>query len=112
MSQVPRNTAPLNQTTAGYAILDNPDITPLGQILRLLQEPEEVSAPLTLRHPQTRELSSVTIVELDKPVDHERERGAVFFRGTLDDGRRIEGFVHATPQGEDREVLGIATIHI
>ncbi|HKX24061.1 MAG TPA: hypothetical protein VJM46_02390 [Candidatus Saccharimonadales bacterium] len=90
-------------------ILDTPDISPLGHVLRLISAQEEVSAVFLLRNRDNGELSSVTVVEINDH-EHERERGAIFFGGTLDDGRRIRGFVFATPQGEDPEVLGSATI--
>lgn len=109
MSQVPPNDVSFQSRPPGYVILDTPDITPLGQILRLLHAPEEVSAVLVLRNKQTGALSSVTIVSITH-VDHERQRGAVFFGGTLEDRRHIEAHVFATPQGEDREVLGTAVI--
>jgi hypothetical protein len=92
-----------------YVILDTPDITPLGQILRHLKTPEEVTATLLLRNVQTGNLVSVVVSEIDD-IDHERERGAIWFSATLADDRRMEAYVFATPQGEDREVLGRATV--
>jgi hypothetical protein len=94
-----------------YAILDTPDITPLGHILRHLRAPKEVTAVLVLRNVQTGRLTSVTIEEIDE-IDHERERGAIWFGAPLSGDRRIEAFVFATPQTEDREVLGRAIVHL
>lgn len=110
MSRMPPDTVASTQM-AYYEVLDNPDLSPLGQLLRLLRHPESVYAVLVLRDPQTRELVSVKIVSITDDPDHERQRGAVFFGGTLEDGRPIQVTVYATPQGEDREVLGSAAIY-
>lgn len=107
MSQVPAKQA--SPKKSRYVILDTPDVTPLGQILRLLSAPDTANAILLLRERSTGALSSVTVVEI-VDHEHERERGAIFFGGTLEDGRTIRAYVFATPQGEDREVLGSATI--
>lgn len=108
MSQVPPEQAsPI--APGRYMILDTPDITPLGQLLRHLKEPEEVSAALVLRHAQSGALVSVVLTEIDE-IDHERERGAIWFGAPLPGKRRIEAFVFATPQGQDHEVLGHATV--
>ncbi len=109
MSQVPPEKASPPVQPGRYVILDTPDITPLGHILRHLLAPEEVLAVLVLRNVETDEVTSVTIDAIDQ-IDHEREVGAVWFGAPLPDDRRIEAFVFATPQGEDREVLGRATV--
>jgi len=106
LNQVPGQASPKK---ARYVILDTPDITPLGQVLRLLSAPEGAPAIFVLRRRDNGELSSVKVVAIDDH-EHERERGAIFFGGTLEDGRRIRAYVFATPQDEDREVLGSATI--
>jgi hypothetical protein len=90
-------------------ILDTPDITPLGHLLRQLKTPDEVSAILVLRNVQDSTVCSVTIEEITE-IDHERERGAIWFGAILTDGRRIEAYVFATPKAEDSDVYGRATI--
>lgn len=108
MSQVlPDQASPI--PPGKYVILDTPDITPLGHVLRLLKEREEVAAVFVLRHAVTSELISVVVTEFTE-VDHEREEGAIFFDALLPGGRKIEAFVFATPPGKDREVLGWATV--
>lgn len=107
MSQVPtpgKSTEP--QT---YEVLDaQGSLSPLGQLLRCAQDPSDASAVLVLRHKQSGELSSATIVHISE-IEHDRTSGAVVFGGDLDDGRRIEGFVRATST-DDTDVLGSATI--
>jgi hypothetical protein len=95
---------------ATFEVLDPQDgLTPLGQLLRCVQAPEQASAVLVLRDSEDGTLLPVAIVRLTL-IDHERIKGAVFFNGTLDDERHISGYVHATPQTEGSDVLGSATI--
>lgn len=105
MSQVPASASPRKSR---HVILDTPDISPLGNVLRLLATPDE-AARFILRNRDTGELTYVDVVRIDDH-EHERERGAIFFGGELADGRRIRAYVFATPQGEDTDVLGSATI--
>lgn len=105
MSQVPPMATP---DGTRYVILDTPDLTPLGQLLRHVQCPDEVYATLVVRNVDTGALESLLIGSITA-MEHDRARNAIIFSGTLNDKRRIEAYIFATPQTNDPEVVGNAT---
>lgn len=103
-----RQITPAMNIRASYQILNTPSMSPLGQLLQCVQEPDEATADLILRDPETGQELPTSITRITH-IDHDPEEGGIFFIGICDDGRPIQGFVHATPQ-DDPTVAGSATI--
>jgi hypothetical protein len=89
-----------------YSILESSRVSTLNQLLQCQNRPGTSEAELDLRDPSNGETIHVTVVKVY--LEHDPDRGAMFFNGELSTGVRINGFVHAT--ADEHGIVGSANI--